>query len=199
VTSTMDNPRFNGTNGYFARRKGRLALPPLQFAKGISTQTWGDDNGDPVIDMVNSVRVTVDNAQEAGLVRIALLSTLRDDIPTLPDGHHFIGIWSFDGSDLGGFDGADLSIRYDDAMARTLGLNEDLLKMWEYDGLAQSWQRLDHGPDFIRDTFDRILTGHANGEMTYFAVSAPEPTSVTLLALASGAALLRRRRRRRAK
>src|SRR6185369_7860959 len=85
VTSTMDNPRFNGTNGYFARRKGRLALPPLHFTAGTSTQTWGDDNADPFIDMVNSVRVTVNDSHEDGLVRIALLSTMRDDIPTLPE------------------------------------------------------------------------------------------------------------------
>jgi hypothetical protein len=193
----MDNPGVNGTNGYFARRKGRLALPPLEFAAGTSTRTWGDDNADILIDMVNSARVTVDNAAEAGLVRIALVSTLRSDIPTLPDGHRFIGVWSFDGSDLGGFDGVDLTVRYDDAMARTLGLNEDLLKLWEYDGTRQSWQRLDFDPNFIRDTFDHVLMGHANGELTYFAVSAPEPTGATLVMLATGAALLRRRRRHR--
>src|SRR5205814_1932266 len=135
-------------------------LPPLHFTAGTSTQTWGDDNADPFIDMVNSVRVTVNDAHEDGLVRIALLSTMRDDIPTLPEGHHFIGLWSFDGSDLGGFDSADLTIRYDDAMASTLGLDENILKMWEYDGVAQSWQRLDQDSAFLRDTFDKILIGH---------------------------------------
>jgi hypothetical protein len=194
VTSTIENPRCNGTSGWFARRKGQLALPALGYMAGTSTNTWGDDNGDPMIDMVNSARLTVVNAQRSGLVRIKLVSSLRDDLPTLPDGHHFIGVWSFDGSDLGSFDGVDLQVRYDDALAKQLGLDEDILKLWQYSSTQKSWIRI-NDESFVRDTFDHVLRGHAGGDMSYFAVSAPEPSAVMMLIVASGAAVLRRRRR----
>src|SRR5439155_23393758 len=179
-----------GTNGCFARREGKLILPPIHATAGDGTYTWGEDADDVMLDLVNSVRFNIRGAHHDGDVNMALMSPLRDDIPTLPSGHHFIGVWSFDGSDLGRFDGVDLAVRYDDAAAHALGLDEDLLKLWEYDSTATSWQRLDLDPDFIRDTFDHVLFGHANGDLTYFAVSAPEPAALTLLLVASSALLL---------
>jgi RNA polymerase sigma factor (sigma-70 family) len=195
VTSDIENNPWNGAGGWFARRKGRLLLPSIPVQKGTHTYTWGEDENDSLIDLVNSVRLTVNDAQNDGDVTLALLSPLRDDIPTLPDGHKFIGIWSFDGSELGGFDGLDVQVRYDDAMADTLGLNEHLLKLWEYDPTAAAWRRLDGEPTFARDTLNHILSGHIGGGATYFAVSAPEP-GTAMLVIVAGAAMLRRRRRK---
>ena len=45
---------------------------------------------------------------------ISLLALDRSDIPTLPSGHHFIGVWSFDAHGMD-FGGVDLAVRYDDA------------------------------------------------------------------------------------
>jgi RNA polymerase sigma factor (sigma-70 family) len=196
VTSNIDNSRWNGTNGWFARRKGRLLLPAIPVHAGNGTYTWGEDASDPMIDLVNSVRLGIAGAKQDGDVSIALVSPLRDDIPKLPWGHHFIGIWSFDGSELGGFDGMDLQVRYDDAMAKELKLDEDILKLWRYDTSLEQWIRINDA-SFTRDTLDHILTGHVpNDDINYFAVSAPEPAGVTLLLLGASGAFLRRRRRK---
>jgi RNA polymerase sigma factor (sigma-70 family) len=196
VTSNIDNSRWNGTNGWFARRKGRLLLPAIPVHAGNGTYTWGEDASDPLIDLVNSVRFDIEGAKQDGDVSIALVSPLRDDIPKLPWGHHFIGVWSFDGSELGGFDGMDLQVRYDDTMAKELKLDEDILKLWRYDTSLEQWIRINDA-SFTRDTLDHILTGHAPGDdISYFAVSAPEPAGVTLLLLGASTAILRRRRRK---
>jgi hypothetical protein len=196
VATAYENPRLNGTSGWFARRKGELKLPPVKVNAGTGTYTWGEDADDTMIDMVNSVRFQVNNARYGGDVAISLLSPLRGDIPDLPAGHKFIGVWSFDGSELGGFDSVDLQVRYDDAMASALGIDQDLLKLWEFDAARHAWVRLDHDPSFSRDPLNKLLAARVDGEFTYFAVSAPEPAgAVTLLAI-GGAALTARRRRR---
>ncbi len=196
IASTIENPRWGGTSGWFATRHGELKLPAIAVQAGTNTYTWGEDPGDPMIDLVNSVRFTVENAKNAGDVSIALMSTIRTDIPTLPGGHHFIGVWSFDGSELGGFSGVDLQIRYDDGLAASMGLDENILKLWRYDPDDSQWHRIMDGT-FSRDTLDHLIGGYAPGDMTYFAVSAPEPGSATLLLVAAGAVALRRRRSNR--
>jgi hypothetical protein len=195
VTSSIENPRWGGTSGWYARREGRLKLPAVEVQRGDGTYTWGEDAGDPMIDLVNSVRFTIRGAEQAGSVEIALNSPVRDDLPKLPEGHRFIGVWSFDGSSLGGFDSVELSVRYDDALARLLGLDEELLKLWQYDSKAGAWQRIDDPATFYRNSLDHILTATAGGDLTYFAVSAPEPGGAALLLLVGSSALLGRRRR----
>src|SRR5205085_287548 len=81
----------------------------------------------------------------------------RDDIPAFPLGHHVIGIWSFDQSNLTADGGMDLLIRYDDALAAEKGLSEDVLKLWKYDG---QWERLDFDPTFLRDPGSHTLFVH---------------------------------------
>jgi hypothetical protein len=135
---------------------------------------------------------------------IALLALDRGGIPPLPQGHHFIGIWSFDtysvtrdpvtgilkSADLPP-GGIDLTVRYDDALAAKLGLDENVLKLWKYqDG---QWQRI-YG-DFERHPDLHILTGHTDGSIEYFAVSAPEPGAASVLIIAGAYGLLRRKRR----
>ncbi len=194
VGSSIENPRFGGTNGWFARREGQLKLPAVHVNPGDGTYTWGENSDDLQIDLVNSVRFTMHDARQTGDVAIALLSPLRDDIPTLPGGHHFIGVWSFDGSELGGFSRADLQVRYDDALANELGLDEQILKLWRFDPATMQWARI-NDETFSRDTVDHILSGTAVGNFTYFAVSAPEPGTMTLMGIAASALLMRRRRR----
>ena len=192
VATSIENPRWGGANGWFARREGRLILPPVPVAQGNGIYTWGEDAGDPMIDLVNSVRFEIRGAKQAGNVRIALNSPLRDDLPQLPEGHRFIGVWSFDASELGEFTSADLEVRYDDSMAAALNLDEELLKLWQYDE-ERGWRRINDA-SFYRNTPDHIIAGGAGGAMSWFAVSAPEPGGAILL-LAGAAALLRRRRR----
>jgi hypothetical protein len=196
VTSNIENPPWGGAAGWFARRKGKLLLPPIHVAQGAGEYTWGEDDSDPLIDLVNSVRLKIDGAQQEGDISIALLSPLRSDIPALPEKHKFIGLWSLDTTGVGDFEGMDIQVRYDDAMADTLGLQEHILKLWEYNGATATWTRLDGEASFARDTFNHIVSGRLSSDATYFAVSAPEPSGAVLVMVA-GAALLRRRHRRR--
>ena len=75
-------------------------------------------------------------------------------------------------------------------MAKSLGLNESVLKLWRYDGTQ--WVRINDS-SFARDTDNHLLSGHADG-LTFFAVSAPEPSALACMGGILGIALLRRRR-----
>ena len=194
VTSNIENPPWGGAAGWFARRKGKLLLPSIAVHQGAGEYTWGEDDADPMLDLVNSVRFKMHDAQQDGAVTIALLSPLRSDFPALPEEHKFIGLWLFDAASVGDFQSMDIQVRYDDAMADTLGLPEHILKLWEYDATTAAWRRLDGDPAFARDTLNHILSGRISSDATYFAVSAPEPGGAVMVLIAS-AALLRRRRR----
>ncbi len=204
VVNSIENPPVNGAHGWYARDGGRLALPGLPVAAGTNTYTWGESPNDDVIDLVNSARITFHDLPTDGYMDIALMALDRGGVPPLPKGHTFIGIWQLDtfglvrNPDTGVLEsgalvpgGIDFIVRYDDALADQLGLNENVLKLWKYqDG---HWSRildsLERHPDL------NILTGHTSGGVAYFAVSAPEPGAAALLLLAGGFTLARRRRR----
>ncbi|MDQ3440278.1 MAG: sigma-70 family RNA polymerase sigma factor [Planctomycetota bacterium] len=190
VTNTIENPTLLGTNGWFATDGGQLVLPPLHVAPGSNAYSWGEDPNDALPDLVNSVRLYVRDAAGEGDIDISLLALGRPDIPTLPGGHNFIGVWSFDAHDLE-FTGVDLAVRYDDALAQERGLSESILKLWKYENGA--WVRIDDD-SFRRYAALNVISGFAGADLTYFAVSAPEPTSLGALAL-GGWMLMRRRRR----
>jgi hypothetical protein len=145
------------------------------------------------LDLINSVRVRLSGVTTPGEIRIALLALDRVDLPALPDGHNFIGAWSFDAGDTE-FGHAAITVRYDDLAAASLGLNEDLLKLWRFDDGA--WQRMDNDEWFGRDVAQNLVWGRTD-EMSYFAVSAPEPTCIGAIGLGAWG-LLRRVRRPRA-
>ena len=192
VTNTLDNEGARGANGWYARNNGRLTLPKISTAAGTGTYTWGENPADPTIDLVNSVRFTLHDAISAGKVDIALLDKHRADVPELPKGHTFVGVWSIDTGMSRPQGGVDLTVRYDDGLARQLGLNEGVLKIWRY--ADNEWVRMDHDAAFLRDSAHHILSVHTPADFTYFAVSAPEPGAVALVLVAGGALLLRRRR-----
>ena len=205
VSNSIENPPVGGTHGWYAKGGGRLALPPIRVAAGTNTYTWGEDDGDAVLDLVNSARVTLHQVPADGALEISLLAVDRGGVPPLPKGHTFIGIWQTDLVALGNDPqtGAvtsdpmaaaamDLAVRYDDALAAKLGLDENVLKLWQYsDG---KWTRVLDG--FERHPDLNILTGRITGGAGYFAVSAPEPGAAALLLLGSGLLLTRPRRRR---
>jgi len=186
--NSIDNPAHGGTNGWFAVNHGKVVLPNIHVKPGTNAYTWGEDPGDPSIDLVNSIRFTVHDAASNGLVRISLLSKDRWDVPTLPEGHHFIGVWQFEDGGLE-HGAVDLLVRYDDEMAAAMKLDETVLKLWRYhDG---QWIRI-NDDTFTRDTDLNLIGGRADA-LEYFAVSAPEPGTIAYLLI--GSALLLRRRR----
>jgi hypothetical protein len=101
-------------------------------------------------------------------------------------------MWSFEQTGLTATGGLDLFVRYDDALAAEKGLDENVLKLWKYDG---QWERLDFAPTFVRDPLHHTLFVHTDATgMSYFAVSAPEPGTIALLT--GGICLLGLKRRR---
>ena len=191
VTNTIDNADNRGANGWFAQGGGRLFLPKIATAAGTHTYTWGESPADPTIDLVNSVRLTLRDAANPGKVDVSLLDKNRADVPELPRGHTFIGVWSIDTGTTRPAGGVDLTVRYDDGLARELGLNEGSLKLWRYgDG---QWLRINDA-SFSRDVARNLLSGHSGPGLSFFAVSAPEPGAVGMALLVGGALMLRRRR-----
>jgi RNA polymerase sigma factor (sigma-70 family) len=197
-TSVGNDFSNRDTKGYFAVNHGALALPAIAVASGTNTYTWGGNSDDTNLTMVNSARMTLTDVKTEGTLKIALQALDRSDIPALPTGHHFIGIWSFDAEDSTGnpleaAGGMDLLVRYDDALAAEKGLNESVLKLWKYDG---QWERLDFDPTFLRDGPDHELSVHMDiSGVSYFAVSAPEPSTIMVLGAAVAFGLGKRRRR----
>jgi RNA polymerase sigma factor (sigma-70 family) len=165
----------------------------IAIGRGTHTYVWGDDAAANTVHAIDSVRFTMRNVRGVGEAQIASLPLQSPDIPTLPEGHHFIGVWEFDTSaTVAG--GVDLMVRYDDQLAAAENLDESILKLWAYDG--GSWRRI-NDESFSRDIDLNLIGGHVDG-FEYFAVSAPEPGSTTLLLLGAVAgALVRRGRRRR--
>ena len=85
----------------------------------------------------------------------------------------------------------DLVVRYDDALASELGLNEGSLKLWQYE--SGEWLRINDA-SFARDLQNHILSGNADPGLSFFAVSAPEPAAVGFVLVVGAPLLLRRRR-----
>lgn len=194
ATVTSDALAGSGA-GWYALRQGKVALPTIPVEPGTKTYTWGDSPDRPLT-LVNSARATITNVQSPGTLDIALLALDRPDIPLLPAEHQFIGVWSIDTAGLIAAGGLDLSVRYDDALAVSLGLDESVLKLWKYD--QGGWIRLDLDPTFLRDPASHTLSVHTElGSMSYFAVSAPEPGTCGMIIASFGLYLCRRRRRGR--
>jgi hypothetical protein len=186
-TGIDDNKQSD--KGWFARNGGELLLPPIDIAAGTHTYVWGDDPKDPNNSLVNSVSLTANDALP-GTLSLTLLDKTNAEVPTLPLGHHFIGVWKLD-TDAVVIGGFDLKIRYDSALAQQEGLDESILKLWEYNG---QWIRI-NDDTFWRDVEHHWIGGHADGPITFFAVSAPEPTGIAF-GLGAVSWLLTRRRRR---
>ncbi len=187
VTSTLENPTNQGLQGWYAHNGGSLTFSAMPGAMA-GQFTWGEDVDDVTLDMVNSVRVDIQPPPED--LTVTLLAPDRSDIPALPRGHTFIGVWSLDAS-LVETESIDLTVRYDDAMAAELGLDEQVLKLWGYTGTE--WVRI-NGDSFWRDPTHNLIGG-TTGAIQFFAVSAPEPTGIVTVLLAGAGMLMRRRRR----
>ena len=163
------------------------------FINGDGRYDWSDPTHGIQSDETNSASFTLSGVTPgAGVVTIARLPVTTLDAPIRPIGHHFVGIWSINSSV--DYDSIRVKAMYDEAFAEAQGLPEDVLKLWVYSG--GSWTRIMDGT-FERDMVNHSLSGKYDGEIQFFAVSAPEPAMLSVLILGGGA-LLRRRRSRSA-
>ena len=168
VGNMMEN---TSTNGWFAVDHGRLELPAISIS-GAGPYNWGESSSDTTIDLVNSVRMDFTNPG-GGDLSISLLAADHGDVPLgLIDP---VGIWYFDTAIT--FDEVDLTFRYDDALAATLGLNEAYLQVMHYVG--GNWEYVTTGID----TANHWIYADDVTSFSYFAVvgaqeTIPEPISL---------------------
>jgi hypothetical protein len=203
VLNDHDNRTAVDARGWYALNGGKLKLPTIPIQAGTSRQgyNWGEDASADSIDLVNSARITFNTVNKPAQLDISLLSLDRGDVPALPSGHTFIGVWTFDLTPADRADdptitgGVDLQVRYDHHLAEELGLDEDVLKLWTFDD--GQWIRHDFDASFVRDPASHTLSAHLDDAgFTHFAVSAPEPGTIGLAALGLSLCLRRRMRRR---
>jgi MYXO-CTERM domain-containing protein len=191
IKNSIDNSR-TGHNGWFAQNKGKLVLPAVAFNNGQAT--WGENSADSQLDLINSVRISV-NPDVIGSIKLSLLSTDRSDYPALPSNLNAIGLWHVEAMDVV-LASADVTVRYDSDLANVL--NATNLNLYGYDG---QWTLAEGGSV---NSYDRLIHGHFDG-IDYFAVAAsvqpphhitgtPEPAA--MLGLACAGLILARRRRR---
>ena len=200
ITNSIDNPA-DGSAGWYATNGGKLMLPPIHLARGQKSLTWGESPADPVIDLVNSVRLTFTPVAAADEVSIALLAPDRPDIPGFST-DTFLDVWSIEaGASL--LHDINATIRLDSQLLAELGYAESDVTLWTYD--KTQWRPVP-ATEVSVDPKTHLLTGDI-GDAGYFAISGqvpqqmaafrstvvPEPAALSLLAL--GATLLLRRRR----
>lgn len=101
-----------GVNGWYARDGGKLTLPALEVSSGTSTVTWGDDAKAAAPDLVNAIRLTVEDAKSPALVSVSLLSTDRQEIPGLPKGYAALTVWSLSGLEDAHASSIEVTARY---------------------------------------------------------------------------------------
>lgn len=159
------------SNGWFAVGEGRLLLPAVAVAANAGTVSynWGEDTTDTAIDLVNSVRLSFENAVAFALSG-ALLAEDRTEVPEgLPA---LCGVWQFSG---GTFAAAALTFRYDEADAAARNVQESDLKVWQYVG--NRWIDVTSG----QDTTAHTLTTVPLAELGLFAVSTEAPNRATVV------------------
>lgn len=217
IANTIDNPR-DGTNGWYARRGGRVVLPTLKFASGASTATWGESADDSTLDLVNSVRVTATGQPRDGAMKLSLRTVAGKDpldVP-LPIGVSIIGLFEVDAATL---DAAtlDFTVRYDHVAANATFPGELGVRLVAHgdagwvnaDSPMLSLFRRTVGGTFVggidllaivvNPWFGTFATPHVESHSSMRLVGAsvtnvPEPT--TILGVVAATALLPRRRRR---
>ncbi|MDB5324721.1 MAG: hypothetical protein JWM57_290 [Phycisphaerales bacterium] len=160
------------------------------FLNGDGRYEWADTAAGIAGGGTNSAAFTFAGlAPTPGVLTVERLPVTTLNAPIRPIGHHFVGIWSLNSTV--DYDSIRVMARYDEAFAESQNLPENVLKLWVYSGGA--WIRI------MDDSFERDMVGHAlsgkyDGEIQFFAVSAPEPTGTLGLLVVGGGALLRRRR-----
>jgi RNA polymerase sigma factor (sigma-70 family) len=167
VTNTIDNPLADGLNGWYARDKGMLRLPPLNV-QSPGLYTWGENPADPVIDLVNSVRLSVLDLKSPGEATIALLAGDRTDAPAIPDAARTIGLWRMDGAGGLKLGASELLVRVDDAALAASGKGLTDLALWTYDD-GDGWTKVKPDDTHV-DLARNLLWGPVDGPFSYFAV-----------------------------
>jgi hypothetical protein len=165
-----------GNNGYFAQNHGKLALPLISVATGSPTTNWGQSPSDATTDLVNSVHLAFTNVTTSGSLNIALLATDRTDVPAFSG--TLLDVWDFEPCGGLAFGSANLTIRYDDALAARLGVGEDQLHVYHLSG--GGWDDVTSSID----TTNNWISANGVTSFSMYAVGVvPEPSAFVLLGI----------------
>jgi len=174
-TSAWSDIENGTTNGWFAQYQGRLTLPSITVTSATDTYNWGEGTDDAEIDMVNSVRATYGDVPEFADLSISLLATDHGAVPAGLPGQA-IGVWELDPGTP--WNTMDLTFRYDNMKADSLGLDESDLRIFHHN--SSDWTDVTSSIDLTnkRISADDVL--HTAG---HYAVAVPEPTTLALVSL----------------
>jgi hypothetical protein len=174
---TMGDGKQAGWYATTGSGTSKLTLPNITFAS--NDRTWGETVTDASPDLVNSVLFDVSGTVTGSLAG----SLLATDHTTLPTGLvNAVGAWEFSGLTFGG-GSVQLTVRYDDALATLLAVNESDLKLWHYDGAM--WQDVTGSVDTGNNRLMSIaginsLSPFAIAENAINASAVPEPSTYAL-------------------
>jgi len=158
--------------GWYAENQGKLILPPISVATGSNTYNWGEQAGDSTIDLVNSLRISLTNVTSGGDLSVSLLTPDNPTVPPLPTGS-MVGLWDFSPPTGFAFASADLTFRYDDTLAGSLGINEQELNVYRF--TAGSWVAVTTS----LDTMNNRISAEGIDSFSAFAVGVGNPPPPT--------------------
>ncbi|MDD5708315.1 MAG: hypothetical protein PHR35_20545 [Kiritimatiellae bacterium] len=147
--------------GVYAVRGGKLKLPPVAVS-GTATTKWGQNSSFANLTFVNTVEASFTSAA-AGSWTVSLLSLDRTDVYAHPN-HKFIGVWDMTAP---AFAGANLTFRYDNALAAALNCEESKLRVYRY--TSGVWTDVTSS----LDTANHRITANGLTSLSQFAVGLP--------------------------
>ncbi|HMO26168.1 MAG TPA: PEP-CTERM sorting domain-containing protein, partial [Tepidisphaeraceae bacterium] len=168
VVNTIDNAP-DQSNGWYARGNAILRLPPL-LVKGDGAYTFGENDTDPVLDLVNSARLNLKGVTTEGAMLMSLVAPDRFDLPRIDDTEDdVLSAWHLDRGEVR-FAAADVSFRFDHVALALRGSDASDLMLWVFND-AQ-WTAID--PTLLRIDADlSLLSAPIDGMFSYIALTAP--------------------------
>jgi len=177
MRKTVPNPP-EGTNGWYAVNGGRLLMPRVMMPNSDEAQSlnWGEPQDEPVIDLVNSFRMTAQSVTGGVNSRFDfnLLANDRADVPPAPKGMKLIGVW--EGGFYRSFGALDVEIRYDHVAARS-----NVPQFLRWDAVAGRWEK--YGTEALSGCRVKAvgLPAQIDGSRLMFALCVPEKDGTLLI------------------
>lgn len=118
--------------GNYAVRQGKLKLPSITVGTDTHNYTWGDNLYDSTPHLVNATKIAVVNPI-SGSYTVELLAPDHPEVPlALRASAKIIGVWKYTTAFGNPGAGSAVTMRYDDALAAELGVDEADLRLYQH-------------------------------------------------------------------